>query len=106
MSDGFLDFTTTVVNLAYIVCFVSAMIRERRGKLADLIRACQGYWLAVALAAMAFVLNVLSIPHDGWVGPLISAGTFAAASACAVMTERKRDRKVIEEQARDLRGPS
>lgn len=104
--SALLDFAGIVFNLAYVGFMVSAICKRRRGTLAELIKACQAYWTAAALATCAFLTNVASIPYDGWLWPVVSAITVAACIGCAVMAERDRDRRVVDEMWRDLRESS
>jgi len=97
-----LDFAAVVFGVAYLAFFASAIVKERRGTLKDLIGACQAYWTAVALAVCALVVNVASIPYDGWLRAATSVVTLACAIGCAVLTERVRDRKVLDEMRGDL----
>ena len=99
----FLDMFSIGVEFAYLAFFAAALWAEYRVKtLAALRRACQRYWTAAALAAFVLVLALASVPYDGWWSVAIQAVTFACCVGCAIFTDRKRDRRVLEEMQRDL----
>ncbi len=99
---AFLDVMSIVTNVVYIGFMIAAFRQQRRGTVAALIRACQHYWTAAALAALVLVVNLADVPTDGWASPAINLGTLTMCGACAVAVSRQRDRKVIAELQRDL----
>lgn len=105
--DGFLDLASIATQVAYFAFFLAALWAEYRIKtLAALHKACQRYWTAAALSALSLVIHLASVPYDGWWLVLTSAVTAACCIGCAVMADRTRDRRVIQELQRDLGGES
>lgn len=103
--DSLLDLASLAAQCAYFLFFGAALWSEYRVKtLAALRGACQHYWTAAALAALVVVIHLAAIPYDGWALALVNGGTLAACIWCAVLTDRKRDRMVIQEMQRDLGG--
>lgn len=102
MTDTLLDLANIATNIAFTVFFVGAILIEWRATLANLIRACQWYWTGVALAVLAVVIDVASVPYDGWWRVALSGSTVATSLTCAVLTDRKRDRMVVAEMQRQV----
>jgi hypothetical protein len=92
-----------IANMLYLAFFGAGVWCEYRIKTLDALRkACQHYWTAAALAVFVLVIHLAAVPYDGWASPVVNAFTLAACVTCAILTDRKRDRRVIEEMQRDL----
>lgn len=101
--DSLLDLASLATQVAYFAFFFAAAWAEHRVKtLAGLHKACQRYWTAAALAALSLAIHLASVPYDGWWLVFTSVVTAAACTACAVLTDRKRDRRVLAEMQHDL----
>lgn len=104
--SAFLDAMSIVANVVYIGFMVAAFRLQIRRTVASLIKACQHYWTAAALAALVLVINLADVPTDGWASPAVNLFTLAMCVAAAVAANHQRDRLVIAELQRDLERES
>lgn len=101
--DALLDMVSIATNAAYIAFFLLGVWAEHRtGTLAALRKAGQRYWTAAALATLAVAIKLASVPYDGWWRVVMACLTLAACVACAVLVNRRHDRKAIQEMQNDL----
>jgi peptidoglycan/LPS O-acetylase OafA/YrhL len=100
--SAFLDVMSIVTNVVYIGFMIAALRQQLRRTVAALIKACQHYWTAAALATLVLVINIADAPTDGWASPAVNLFTLVMCVVCAVSANRQRDRLVIAEMQRDL----
>lgn len=92
MTSALLDTFSIVANVTYIGFMLAAILRQHRGRtVASLIKACQHYWTAAALATLVLIINVIDIPNDGWASPAINTVTLLNSVTAAVLAGRTRD---------------
>lgn len=102
--DTLLDSVSLLTQAAYFLFFAAALWCEYRIKtLAALRRASQHYWTATALVVLVLVIHVVGLASGTSVWQVVvNALTVPACVACAVLTDRKRDRRVLEDLGREL----